>query len=149
MVLLEQSPQKTPPHFLQCCHRQDTVSTEQLSLTTGSDLTCLRSQMEKGFRHMKVSQWAAWESGCTRRRTCQSRARCGYNLEIGGSEMEHTFQSRLGRRTARCSFCLGRGMEPEASVEHEGSDLHERESNEELMEEAPREWAASVAREGR
>ena len=57
--------------------------------------------------------------------------------------MEHTFQRRLERRTARCSFCLGRGMGPEASVKHVGSDLHEWESNEE-----PTEGAASVAREG-
>lgn len=57
--------------------------------------------------------------------------------------MERTFHSRLGRRTARCSLCLGLGIEAGASEEHEGSEWHERESNEELMEEAPREWGAS------
>ena len=62
--------------------------------------------------------------------------------------MEHTFQSRLGRRTARCSLCLRWGTESEASEEHDGSEWHDRESKEELAEEAPREWEASERAEG-
>ena len=50
--------------------------------------------------------------------------------------MEHTFQSRFGRRTARCSLCLRWGTESEASEEHDGAEWHERESKEELAEEA-------------
>ncbi len=85
--------------------------------------------------------------GLCAKTSIRSRAR----LWLGGMpwrEMERTFQSRLGSRTARCSLCLGRGTEAETSEEHEGSEWHERESKEEVTEEAPRELGASEGGEG-
>ena len=46
-------------------------------------LTCLRSQMEKALRQRKVSQWAAWESGCTGKVEHKSRAMWRWGKEMG------------------------------------------------------------------
>ncbi len=55
VVLLEHSAQNTPPHLRQCWRGGDTMSTEQ-GMIEFDELTCLRSQMEKGLRQRKVSQ---------------------------------------------------------------------------------------------
>ena len=57
-----------------------------------------------------------------------------------------TFHRRLGRRTARCSFRRGRRREAGPSGEVPGSEWQERVSKDELVDEAPSEVDASVAR---
>ena len=57
-----------------------------------------------------------------------------------------TFHRRLGRRTARCSFRRGRRREAGPSGEVPGSEWQERVSKDELVDEAPRDVDASVAR---
>ncbi len=70
----------------------------------------------------------------------------GTEMSGGIEGIEHTFQRRLGSRTARCSLCRRWGMEEvkASSEDDEGSEWHERVSKDE-EEEAAAEVEASVA----